>query len=87
MYTLRFSRQAQKFLEKQSQGTRQRIRTALLELAQDPLAHRQVKRLKGTDALLRLRVGDVRVVFSIEEEQLLVLIIAIGNRGEIYRRL
>lgn len=87
MYTLRFSRQAKKFLEKQSQGTRQRIRTALLELAQDPLAHRQVKRLKGTDALLRLRVGDVRVVFSIEEEQLLVLIIAIGNRGEIYRRL
>ncbi len=36
MYTLRFSRQAKKFLEKQSQGTRQRIRTALLELAQDP---------------------------------------------------
>lgn len=87
MYTLRFSRQAQKFLEKQSHGVRQRIRTALLELAEDPLAHRQVKRLSGTDALLRLRVGDVRVVFSIEEEELLILIIAIGNRGEIYRRL
>ena len=87
MYTLRFSRQAKKFLEKQFQGTRQRIRAALLELAQDHLAHRQVKRLRGTDALLRLRVGDVRVVFSIEEEQLLVLVIAIGNRGEIYRRL
>ena len=84
MYTLRFSRQAKKFLEKQSQGTRQRIRAALLELAQDPLAHRQVKRLRGTDALLRLRVGDVRVVFSIAEEQLLILIIAMAkSRGDL----
>lgn len=41
----------------------------------------------GTDTLLRLRVGDVRVVFSIEQEELLILIIAIGNRGDIYRRL
>ncbi len=46
-----------------------------------------VKRLAGTDALLRLRVGDFRVVFSIEQEELLILIIAIGNRADIYRRL
>ena len=87
MYTLRFSRQAQKFLEKQPSDVRNRIRTALLELAKDPLANRQIKRLTGTDALLRLRVGDFRVVFSIEQEELLILIIAIGNRGNIYHRL
>lgn len=86
MYTLRFSRQAQKFLEKQTADGRRRIQVALLELATDPLAHRQVKRLRGTDGLLRLRVGVFRVVFSIEEEELFILIIAIGNRGEIYRR-
>lgn len=63
------------------------IRAALLELAKDLLANQQVKRLVGTDALLRLRVDDFRVVFSIEQEQLLILIIAIGNRGDIYRRL
>jgi mRNA interferase RelE/StbE len=87
MFTLRFSRQAHKFLQKQPPDVRHRIRTALLELAKDPLAHRQVKRLAGTDELLRLRVGDFRVVFSIEQEELLILIIAIGNRGDIYRRL
>ena len=87
MFTLRFSRQAHKFLEKQTPDMRNRIRAALLELAKDPLANRQVKRLAGTDPLLRLRVGDVRVVFSIEQEELLILIIAIGNRGDIYRRL
>ncbi len=36
------------------------MRTALLELSKDPLANRQVKRLAGTDALLRLQVGDLR---------------------------
>lgn len=44
MYALVFSRQAQKFLEKEPHDVRHRIRTALLELAQDPLANRQVKR-------------------------------------------
>lgn len=87
MFTLRFSHQAHKFLEKQPENMRNRIRAALLELAKDPLANRQVKRLVGTDMLLRLRVGDVRVVFSIEQEELLILIIAIENRGDIYRRL
>ena len=56
-----------------------------MELADDPLTNRQVKRLKGSDALLRLRVGDLRVVFSIEQDDLLILIIAIGQRGHIYR--
>ncbi|PSR22159.1 MAG: plasmid stabilization protein [Sulfobacillus acidophilus] len=87
MFTLRFSRQAHKFLEKQPLDVRHRIRMALLELAKNPLANRQVKRLAGTDELLRLRIGDFRVVFSIEQEELLILIIAIGNRGDIYRRL
>ena len=59
----------------------------MLELAKDPLANRQVKRLAGTDALLRLRVGDFRIVFSIEQEELLILIIAIENRGDVYRHL
>jgi mRNA-degrading endonuclease RelE of RelBE toxin-antitoxin system len=64
MFRLRFSRQAHKFLQKQPPDARNRLRVALLELAKDPLANRQVKRLVGTDALLRLRVGDFRVVFS-----------------------
>ncbi len=60
MFTLRFSRQAHKFREKEPPDVRTRIRTALLELAKDSVAKRQVKRLAGTDALLRLRVGDFR---------------------------
>lgn len=58
-----------------------------MALARDPLANRHVKRVRETDMLLRLRVGDFRVVFSIEQEALLILMISIGNRGDVYRRL
>lgn len=84
MYSLIFSKDARKFIAKQTPRTKQRIRNALLQLAEDPLSNRQVKRLKGTEDILRLRVGDFRVVFSIEEEKLVILIISIGNRGDIY---
>ena len=84
MYSIILSKDAQKFVSKQSPKTKQRIRHALLQLAEDPFANRQVKRLKGVQDILRLRVGDFRIVFSIEEERLMILVLAIGNRGEIY---
>ena len=86
MYNLIFSKEARKFIDRQNPQTKQRIRNALLQLAEDPFSNRQVKRLKGTEDFLRLRVGDIRVVFSVEEEKLVILIIAIGNRGDIYNK-
>jgi len=57
MYILRFSCQGQKFREKESHGVRLRMRTALLELTQDSLIHRQpeevidqVSHVPGADA-------------------------------------
>lgn len=86
MYSLIFSKDARKFIDKQTAQTKQRIRNALLQLAEDPFSNRQVKRLKGTEDILRLRAGDFRVVFSIEEEKLVILVISIGSRGDIYNR-
>ena len=86
MYNLIFSKEARKFIDRQNPQTKQRIRNALLQLAEDPFSNRQVKRLKGTEDFLRLRVGDIRVVFSVEQEKLVILIISIGNRGDIYNK-
>lgn len=87
MFNLIFSKDAQKFVAKQAPQAKQRIRHALLRLAEDPFSSRQVKRLKGTTGILRLRVGDFRIVFSIEQEKLNILVISIGNRGDIYKRI
>ncbi len=84
MYSLAISKDARKFIDKQPSQTRQRLRNALIQLAEDPFTNPNVKRLKGMDSMLRLRVGDFRIVFYIEEHKLLILVIAIGNRGDVY---
>lgn len=85
MYNLILSKDAQKFIDKLTPHARQRIRNALLHLAENPFSSRQVKRLKGMDSMLRLRVGDFRIVYSIEEEKLMILVLSIGNRGDVYK--
>lgn len=43
--------------------------------------------LRGSRTLYRIRVGDYRIVYAIEAERLVVLVVRIGHRREVYRRL
>lgn len=45
------------------------------------------KGLRGFDELFRIRVGDYRVVYRIRETQLIVTVITVGHRKDIYRGL
>lgn len=45
-----------------------------------------VKKLRGTE-LHRVRVGDYRIVYEVQDAVLLVLVVRIGTRGEVYRGL
>jgi mRNA interferase RelE/StbE len=66
-------------------AVRDRIRVALHDLADDP-APAQVKALAGSGGLLRIRVGDWRVIYSVEHDQTRVVIVDIGHRSTVYRR-
>ena len=46
-----------------------------------------VKKLKGVENLYRIRSGDYRIVYQILDKKLLVLVVRIGNRREVYRGL
>jgi len=46
-----------------------------------------VKKIKGYKDLFRLRVGDYRVIFTINDKDLIIIVLTIGNRGEIYKKL
>ena len=74
---IKFSKQAIKFLNKQDTIFKKRIVAAINKLPQG-----DVKKLQGKDGY-RLRVGDVRIIFDIDGN--ILLIIRIGNRGEIYK--
>ena len=44
------------------------------------------KALAGETGLYRLRVGDYRIVYDVHDKEMLVLVLAIGHRREVYRR-
>jgi mRNA interferase RelE/StbE len=72
-------------LERIGRPAAERIRKAVLSrLATDP--HKGL-RLKTTSdvPLYRFRVGDYRVLYALREEEILILILRVGHRKEIYR--
>jgi mRNA interferase RelE/StbE len=84
-YTVELRPRARKALHKLDKPVARRLTAALLALSTDPRPA-GVKTLTGTsEPLLRLRVGDYQIVYLIEDDQLVVLVLALGHRREIYR--
>ena len=65
---------------------RSRIRQRVGSLAEDPRP-RGSRRLAGRSDLWRVRVGDYRVIYTIRDDELVVLVVRIGNRKRVYDRL
>jgi len=63
---------------------RRRIRARIGGLADNPRPPGCVK-LSGAPERWRVRVGDYRVIYSVEDATLIVLVIEVGNRREVYR--
>lgn len=63
---------------------RRRVAGAIDALAIEPRPH-GVEKLKGVDDLWRVRVGDFRVIYTVQDDRLLILVVRVGNRREIYR--
>jgi mRNA interferase RelE/StbE len=65
--------------------TRRRISDAIDSLEKNSRPS-GVKKLKGAEELYRLRVGDYRVIYAIQDEELLVIVVSAGHRRDVYRR-
>lgn len=84
MYELVFSREAVKGLERATPQTRRRIIRALERMRANPL---KGKRLRGElEGLFSLRIGGMRAVYEVDSEQKVVVVHAIGPRGDIYKK-
>ena len=81
MYEIEFSETAEKQLYKLERNTQIRIISTLERIRIKPYTH--VKKLVGSD-YFRLRVGDYRVILDIKESKLLIFIIEVGHRKNIY---
>jgi len=82
MYSLQFSKEAEDSLRKLDKSIQKRVVKKILLLQENPrLGGQLTANLLG---LWKLRVGDYRVIYSIKDKELRVLIIKIGHRKNIY---
>ncbi|HVK22754.1 MAG TPA: type II toxin-antitoxin system RelE/ParE family toxin [Actinokineospora sp.] len=80
------AREAIRALSKIDKGIRRRLQAAIGRLADDPRPPGVIA-LQGMRGTFRVRVGDYRVVYTIYDGQLIVLVVDLGHRSEIYRDL
>ena len=63
-----------------------RIKKKLDDLAEN-LPDPATTKMKGNNAFHRTRIGDYRIVYEIHEDRLVILVVKIGHRKEVYKRL
>ena len=61
-----------------------RLLDAIAALAIDPRPSGSIQ-LKGGDGELRIRAGDYRVIYDVQDDELVVLVLRVGHRREVYR--
>jgi mRNA interferase RelE/StbE len=83
-YRIEFLPRADKEFRALQRGAQNRIGRRIDALASDPRPH-QAKPLRGgLKGRWALRVGDYRVIYSIHDDVLVVLVVSVGSRGGIY---
>ena len=82
-YKISTLRRAQKQLARIPASDYKKVKQAILNLAQDPRPPGS-KKLKGRPAW-RIRQGDYRVIYEIQDKQLFVIVLDVGNRRDSYR--
>lgn len=81
-YRLVVKKQAKKFIGSLPMPDRKRIAEALRKLPEEG----DIKKLQGHDSLFRLRVGAYRIIYTVDNGELVVIVVDAGNRGQIYNK-
>ena len=83
-YTVTILKLAEKFIVKLPKPEKERVLKAIYQLPEG----NDIKELRGkkNKGLYRLRVGDYRIIYSVDNGKLIVYVVDAGNRGDIYKR-
>ena len=82
MYQILIKKRAKKFIDRLPLNEKRRIVSAIERLPDGE----DIKHIKGHSDLLRLRVSDYRIIYTVDNSRLIVCVIDAGNRGQIYNR-
>ena len=82
-YQVLFTPRAERELESLPEAARRRIAKKIDALAEEPRPS-GIKKLRGHDNSYRLRAGDYRVLYTIEDRVVTVVVVRVGHRRDIY---
>lgn len=80
-YHIIIEKRAQKFIHKLSKPDKERLLKAIYNLPNGDIKHMQ-----GHDNYYRLRTGDYRIIYTIDNNELIICVVDAGSRGEVYKR-
>ena len=83
-YAVLVDTRAQKEITKLNKDAQRRIVAKIESLARN-LRPNGVDKLESSEELYRVRVGDFRIIYQIKERELIVLVVRVGHRREVYR--
>ena len=83
-YAVEVSATAERQLRKLAKTDQRQIIRAMRQLAIDPRP-RGARKLRGYDDIFRIRRGRYRIIYSIENERLVIIILKVGHRKDVYR--
>jgi len=86
MYTLNFLNSAKKEFKKLDSVAQKNIKEKLILLTTNPdVLKNNIKALKGEyKGKFRLRIKEYRVIFQVKDEELIIIVVRIGHRKEVY---
>jgi mRNA interferase RelE/StbE len=82
-YLIEFTPAAARAYKKLPDDLKVRLGKAIDKLESDPLPN-GVRKLSGQEDLFRIRVGDYRIIYQLRATELIILIVRIGHRREVY---
>jgi len=82
-YSIKYTPAATRQIKRLNKAIQIRLKPKIMKLAENPRPP-GYKKLQGIDNHYRIRVGDYRVIYEIDDNVLLVLIVKVGPRRDVY---
>jgi mRNA interferase RelE/StbE len=83
-YNIEYTPRAGRDFKKLDKAIQRQILPKIEGLAKNPRPH-GAEKLEGEENLYRIRSGDYRIIYQIQDKALLILLVRLGHRREIYR--
>jgi mRNA interferase RelE/StbE len=83
-YRIELTPAARRDLKKLPRDVLRRVDAHILALAENPHPP-GAQKLQGDEGVFRVRIGDYRIIYRVEHHRLVILVIRIGHRREVYR--